>query len=176
MLTSYHDSENKISENQGEILAPSINKLLQIIKPTAQDIFFDLGAGSGKVVMQVFLNSPVKEAHGIEILSTPYQKAHTAIEKVKMDCPYLFENQRKLSILRGSFLEIPFHTATIALINATCFEPTLIWELGKQLNQAPHLHTILSLRPIPSLNSLSFKQAVRIHCSWDASLCYIYQT
>ena len=163
-----------VTETYGEILYPSVNKLIALISLTEQDIFVDLGSGKGQVVIQVFLNSVIKEAYGIELLPELHNRAIAAAERLQSDVPNLFHVSRKISFLSGSFLDIPFTTATVTFINSTCFTQSLLNELGQLIENTPSIHTVLSLRPMNTLKRLAFKEAIRIECSWDSALCYMY--
>lgn len=155
----------KITETYGELLPDSVNKLLQKITITADDVFYDLGSGLGKVVRQVFSHTDVKAAHGIEINTELHAKAtqHTAQN-----------TNRILNFTQGDFLTTPLTDATIVLIASPCFSPSLLHALGERINTTPTIHTVLSLRPIATL-TLPFKKIVRVECSWDTALCYVYQ-
>ena len=172
-----HENPNKINpatETQGEILYPSITKLLSVITLTADDVFIDLGSGTGKITAQVFLMSPVKEAWGIEIVPELHQYAVRASERIQREFLGFFMHGRKLNLLQGSFFDIPFRTATVALINATCFSQMILHRLSKIINETPSIHTVFSLRPLTALTRLVFKKTIRIECSWDSALCYVY--
>lgn len=179
--TKRHFSDNKhkykdASDTYGEILYESANKLISKIHFSENDVFVDLGSGLGKFVIQVFLNSIVKEARGIELISELHQQALTAAEKVKRDIPNVFLGERKLDFTLGDFLNTSFDSATVVFICAPCFSQKTLFTLGKRINEIPSIHTVLSLRPLSSLYHLSFKEAVRVECSWDTALCYIYKT
>jgi len=165
-----------ITETYGEILYPSVNKLISLILLTTQDVFVDLGSGKGQVVIQVFLNSVVKEVYGIELLPKLHTRAITACERLQSELPDFFHGSRKISFLSGSFLDIPFTTATVVFINSTCFTQSLLNELGQRIENTPSIHTVLSLRPLNTLKRFIFKKAIRIECSWDSALCYFYIT
>lgn len=177
----YHDVQRKkssvenVSESYGEILYPSVNKLLSAIKLSERDVFVDYGSGLGKIVIQIFLKSLVKEAYGIEILPELHLYAMKASQKLQHDLPDFYKEDRKLTFLLGNFLEIPLSKATVALVNSTCFTPQLLSDLGKIIEHSPNIHTVLSLRPIHTLQRLVFKKTIRIECSWDTTLCYLYQ-
>jgi len=168
-------NNNNISETYGEILYAGMNKLLSKIKFTDQDIFIDIGSGLGKIVAQVFLHSNVKEAHGIEISPDLHSLATAIAERIQTELPHFYEGNRKLNFILGNFLETPMLPATIAFINAICLPPTLLHALGDIINNTTSIHTVLTTRPIPTLQRLSFKKTIHIQCSWDSALCYVYQ-
>lgn len=167
-------ANNPIYETYGEVLYPSVDKLLRAITLTEKDIFIDLGSGMGKIVIQFFLKSMVKAAYGIELKPDLHQLALNAAARLQCDLPEFYIGGRQLTFLSGSFLETPFTTATVALINPACFPQSLLNKLGTILEDTPSIHTVLSLRPISTLRRLVFMKVIRIECSWDSALCYVY--
>lgn len=179
----YHDTrgrsdsvKNHVCETYGEILYSGVDKILSVIQPSKNDVFVDYGSGLGKIVIHAFLKSLVREAHGIESVPALYQQAMNAAQRLQHELPGFYQGRRKLTFLLGNFLELPLTNVTIALVNATCFTQSLLNELGKILDQTPSIHTVLSLRPISIFERFVFKRTIRIECSWDTALCYVYGT
>lgn len=178
----YHDvpvhgtyADQNIAKTYGEILYPGIDKLLSAITLTDDDVFVDLGSGLGKPVMQVFLKSTVREAYGIEIVPELHQQALLAAQRVENDLPDFYAGGRKCRFLLGDFLELPLTTATVVLICSQCYSQDMLLALSKIINHSTNIHTVLTLRPLPTLRRLPFKEAIRIECSWDTALCYVYR-
>lgn len=163
-----------IAETYGEILYESVSELIYQLTLSANDIFFDLGSGLGKVVTQVFLQSEVKEATGIEINPELYQYALLAAHKVQEDLPEFFSGGRQLRFLQGDFLEVSFEKATVILISSPLFTPETLFILGKMINLNTNINKVISLRPLFSLTRLSMKKVIRVEGSWDSALCYLY--
>jgi 16S rRNA A1518/A1519 N6-dimethyltransferase RsmA/KsgA/DIM1 with predicted DNA glycosylase/AP lyase activity len=155
-----------ITETYGELLPESVNKLLRVISINENDVFLDLGSGLGKVVKQIFFQTRVKEAHGIEINADLHAEAtqHS-----------LQNSNRTLRFTQGDFLTQPLTDATVVLIASPCFSPSILHALGKRINDTSTIHTVLSLRPIATLTRLQFKKIIRVECSWDTALCYVYK-
>lgn len=170
------DRQNKnIAETYGEVLYSSVDKLITTLAMTEQDAFFDLGSGLGKLTIQVFLKSAVKEACGIEIIPELYQHSLRVAHKIQNDLPEFYAGQRKLTFLLGSFLDISLAQATIVFIGSPCFSQKILYPLGNKINSTSSIHTVLSLRPIPNLKRLVFVKTLRLECSWDTALCYVYR-
>lgn len=55
----------------GETSFNRMQMIIDEIKPTAQDVFVDLGSGVGQLVVHMAGGSRVKKAHGIEIAKLP---------------------------------------------------------------------------------------------------------
>ncbi len=163
------------TETHGEILFPSMTKLLSIMALTNQDVFVDLGSGIGKITAQVFLQSNVKEAMGIEIVPHLHQQALHAATQLRAQPLHAIDfSKRKLTFLGGDFLELPLTMTTVVFINAICFSQTMLLSLGDIINRTTSIRQVITLRPIINLERLPFKKAIHIECSWDSALCYVY--
>jgi len=141
-----------IAQSYGEILYPSIAKLLSIIPLHADDVFVDAGSGLGKLALQIFLTSPVKAVYGIEIVARLHQQAILAEQKLREDLLECYQNERELKFILGSMLD----TLSIKIENILS------------------IHTVLTLRPLNLLQRLKFKKILRLEASWDTTLCYVY--
>jgi len=166
--------DRSVSESNGEIFYADINKLLSKVTFAEHDVFVDLGAGLGKMVLQVYLQTAVKEVYGIEILSDLHAKAILAAKRVQQDMRD-FNAGKKLTFLCGDFFEIDFQMATILFINAICFGQDIMIKLGQIINTIPRIHTVITLRPMNNLKRLFLKNTLYLEGSWDSALCYIYQ-
>lgn len=164
-----------VTQANGEILASSMNLLLSKLSLTEDDIFFDLGSGSGKLVLQVFLQTNVKECVGIEVSSALYQQSVCALNQIQQELPLFFADNRKISFVRGDFFETSFAKATILLINSTCFSQAMLIKLSSLINQQTAIRYVLTLRPLYNLKNMKLVKIIRVQCSWDVALCYIYE-
>lgn len=173
---AHNSHKENMSTTYGELLYPSINKILTKINLTPHDVFVDFGSGIGKAAAYMFLTSIVKEVYGIELLPQLHQQALTVADKIRQDLPAFYLDNRKLTFIHGDFLKISFPTATVVLIISTCFDQDLLYQLGNVINNTPSIHTVLTLRPMRNLQRLFFKEAVHVECSWDSALCYIYNS
>lgn len=163
-----------MATTQGEILTPSVTKLLAYLAPTPQDVFIDLGCSVGKIVLQCFLQTAVKAAYGIELVPSLHQQAEQASQQLRHDLPELFANNRTLQFICGNFLTTPFPTATLALVNPICFGQDLLYPLSRLIDNNPTIRAAASLRPLCDPQRLRCTKIIRLECSWDSALCYIY--
>lgn len=175
LLSSLPSTQTLISQSNGEVLPQSVSKLLGFMSLTANDIFLDLGSGAGKIVAQVFLQTEVKKALGVEIVSPLYKQAQQAAAMIQTELPVFYENERVLRFVQGDFLQEPWLNATVVFINSICFTQKMLVLLGKKINQSPTIRLVLTLRPIPTLTRLSFKKVISVEGSWDSALCYLYE-
>lgn len=154
---------SNVSETYGEILYPSVQKITHTIPFTAHDTFLDIGSGLGKAVIQVFLNTDVKTAMGIEI----NPELHAIAKRAAQDLP-------EVSFQCADVKNITLPPATIVLIGSPCFSPALISEISQKLIANKTVHSIFSMRPIES-EEFKFKRALRLEASWDTALCFLYR-
>lgn len=168
------DKKN-ISEKSGEILYPSVKKLLSIINLSAEDVFVDLGSGAGKLALQVFLNTSVHEVVGVEVVPAFHEQAMQAVRIICDDLSQIDGNERKLTFLAGDFFLLPLPAVSVVFINSVCFTQDMLIALCKMINAMPAVRLVLTLRPLQHLRDLIFKKAVKVECSWDSALCYIYE-
>lgn len=163
-------AERKIFPLYGEILYYSMNKLIAEMQIEANDVFYDLGSGVGKIPLQVFLKTTVQKSCGIEALTKRHACALQVYEHVKKDFPEIFINERSLQAICANFLEVDIFDATILYL--ACFESELLLEIGKRADQCKNLKYFISLRPIP--NKLPLKTTIEVDCSFGPASAYIY--
>lgn len=164
---------NKVFLTYGEILYPSVNKMIDYIGEIGpDDVFYDLGSGIGKVALQFFLKTPVKKACGIEASTTRHQYAEKVYEQVKKEFPDLYLGGRELSTINGNFLTSGAEDATIIYTCSTCFSEDLLSDMGKLVDRCPNIRYVVSMKQIPS--KLPLDTTLDIECTWDKTKCYVY--
>lgn len=166
--------KNSINETYGEILYPGLSKIAANIRITQEDVLYDLGSGIGKAALQLFLTTPLKQVHGIEFLPYLHEMAIAALAKSKSEIPLFYQYNKHISFECADFLKTSIKEASIILLASPCFSPSILSQLAKRIDENLKTHTVLTLKPLP-LDQFVFKKAIRIECSWDAALCYIYE-
>lgn len=170
-----YSDKNKVSETDGEILPVGVDTLISLLDLTEQDVFVDLGSGAGKICVQVFLKTAVKESMGVEIVPELHMQAVEAARRIQHELPDFYMGARKLTFLQGDFLQHrTLANATVVLINSTCFTQAMLLALSKKIENARGVRAVVSMRPLPGLQRLRFKKVVRMECSWDSALGYLY--
>lgn len=171
--------KHKVFLTYGEILYPSLNKVIDYMDINENDIFYDFGSGVGKVVLQMFLNTPVKKAVGIEANKERNDGAVKIYSQIKKEFTELFEN-REMDCINKNFLEVDTKDATIIYTCSTLFEPELLADIGNIVDSCPNIKYLVS---IPSVKfdfahvpckTLLVENIMDIDCTWDKTVCYIY--
>lgn len=157
----------------GELLTPSLIKVLNTINITPEDVFLDLGSGMGKLALTVYLRTQMNHVIGVEGSKEYHVQAVNIFQNLRQQVPDLF-SKGKLDLILGNFLDFDFNQASIIYSCSTCFTQELLWLIGDKINQSPNVKQVLSLKPIANLDRLPFKKAIAVECSWDSALCYYY--
>ncbi len=110
--------------NVGEIAPVGVTAILEKIALTSDDKFTDIGSGTGNILAQVLLQSPVKTAIGLEIRSDLAQKSRQALQAAQVKYPRLCS----VEVLTGDVKVLPpetitrLHEATVLFSNNFVFQ------------------------------------------------------
>jgi SAM-dependent methyltransferase len=100
----------------GEIDSQSLINLIEIAQPKQQEIFYDLGSGSGRSSIIAALCFDFAKVVGIEFLSSLYLLAQNQWSLVQAEHPSYAAD---LKFLCGDYFEMDISAADIIFFNAT---------------------------------------------------------
>jgi len=109
--------------NVGEIAPVGVAAMLEAVKLTAQDTFVDIGSGTGSILAQAVLQSPVSKAIGLEIRPSLAQTSRAAMEAAQDRYPRL----RQVQVITGDVKDLTDDTrdrlfqATVMFCNNIVF-------------------------------------------------------
>jgi SAM-dependent methyltransferase len=176
----------------GEILYESVEFLLDVLKLTPDDVFYDLGCGVGKMVVQVYLTSPAKKSVGIELSDTRCACAQKIIKPItglyevcakaendirkKLDKKAVKVSGKKtVKILKQNMLEADISDATAIFICATCFSEELMQQLADKLAGLEEGLRIITLKQFPAHADLKLKETFTLPMTWSKTTpVYMY--
>jgi precorrin-6B methylase 2 len=159
----------------GEIPYDSLQVILdnELIGPN--DVFYDFGSGCGKVVTQVYLNTPVKKAVGIEASFTRYNGSVRMMQKFKttdayIDRKYNAKSRRNIAFINKNFLKVNVSDATVIYMCATCFAPDLMDKLVRKFAQINRVGLrVITLKKLPDheKHGFRFDRGYKLPMSWS---------
>jgi hypothetical protein len=170
----------------GEIPYDSLQVILDNERFGPNDIFYDLGSGVGKVVTQVYLNTPVKKAVGIELSGSRHAGAVKMLKNFKQTDAYNDrkrngKTKRTLAFAQQDFLKANINDATIIYMCSTCFPPELMTGLIKKFQKINRQGLrIITLKVLPDYenNGFRFERRYKLPMSWskqsNVSAVYVY--
>lgn len=158
----------------GEILPKSVSAILEDLKLTENDVFYDLGSGVGKVTLQVYLESPVKKSVGVELSPTRHAYAMKVYGKLK-DAGKL-QNNRDLVFLEENIMETKIDDATVIFLCSTCFSSELMDVLAHKIKHLKKGTKILTLKDFHKPEGLKLIKTYTLPMTWtEASAVHLYQ-
>ncbi len=166
--------KDNICITYGELLYPSVKKIIRKLQPQKTDVFLDLGSGLGKCAVQVFMQSDMQKVMAIEAASALHQQALAVKATVQKDFPDFWQDNRALDFYCDNFLTHDWDGATLVYSCSTCFTRELLDAIGEKINAQKQVQQVLSLRPLPTLTRLRLQQVFSVECSWDSALCFHY--
>lgn len=154
----------------GEILAESVNDLINHAKFTADDTFYDFGCGRGKACMQVALQTPAT-AIGVDLSSTRIAIAERAKQLLKEK--YQIDLGERLTYKQESFITTELAPKNVVIYAcATCFPEKLMTEIGDKIAAQPTGARLYTLKQITGKTNTAERTW---KMSWSSSTnCYYY--
>lgn len=145
----------------GEILQSGISLILSKIILTPDDLFLDLGSGTGRVVLQVYLEKGVSSC-GIEFI----EKRHKIAEQSLLDLQSKV-NHPLILFIQGDFFTMDWSQATIIFMCNTCFSPEMTEKIKKKMLTCKKLRYVIVLREFYTKPDwLTVQDNFMVPCTW----------
>ena len=162
----------------GEVLPESFQKILAAVEPKKNEVFYDLGSGTGKAVFLSALLFPFSKVVGIEKLSELWQTSRLIQNKFDQEVRPGLPNEKKdlkINLVRGDFLEVDFFDADIIFAHSTCFHDEFMDHLQRRflhLKKGARIITVTKNLTLPILDYIK----TEVHrLSWGNSTIHYYQ-
>ncbi len=109
----------------GEVTYDGFKAMLALADPKADEVFYDLGSGTGKAVILASLFVPFKKLIGIEVIKDLYDASNSILlqyEKLISENPAILTYRPMISYIHSDFNDADFSDADIIYMNSTCFD------------------------------------------------------
>jgi|GEM_PF-896276 len=159
----------------GEILYDSLQYILDKESFGPTDVFYDFGSGVGKVVIQVYLNTPVRKAIGIELSISRNNRALSALDSFKKT-PYFSRynhtniEEREIDFYHENILKTDISDATIIYMASSCFAPELLEKLVRKFEEINRKGLkIITFKELPDYQAHGFQldRTYSLPMSWS---------
>ena len=162
----------------GEIPFNSLQTILDDLKLTDQDVFYDLGSGVGKTVVQVALTTPAKKIVGIELSPTRNMRVRKVM--IVLERENIIPANKEFALEAGNFLDADLNDATIIYMCSTCYSPELMQSIVDKLSAIPGENKlrIVTLKKLPDNNAFKLIKDYRLPMTWSkkkGSPVFIYK-
>lgn len=164
---------NGSSPVYGEMTSEGIDILNQELNLGAQDVFYDLGCGVGKIVVQLYLDTPLKKCVGVEL--SPTRIRHAEQVKSKLGEKKLLSEKRQLEFRKENMLETGVDDATAIYVSSTCFSEAFMKNVVDKLAQLKPGLKLVTLSRLPENNVFELVKEMIIPMSWsNTTTVYIH--
>lgn len=160
----------------GEIPFATWKAMVMRANPKHDAVFFDLGSGTGRVVMQSHLLFNFKKSIGVELLAGLHDQACDVAEKFANEIEPQIRHEfgdRELHLFHESFFDVDLSEADLVLINHPIKDRDLFFKLEEKLLQElkPGTKIITIIR---ALENPRFKQVgnEKYDFSWGESTAH----
>lgn len=157
----------------GEITIDGAHKLLQEINMQKDDVFYDVGSGFGKFVVQTYLETQAQKCVGIEMSKTRYAFACKALQKLQETAG---DKTRTLAFFNQNMLEATLEDATVIYISSTCFSSEFMQQMAEKCIKLKKVRSIFTLKRFYNEKGLKQVAHYKIPMSWgNGKLISVYE-
>lgn len=159
----------------GELTVAGVTELARYLEMGGQDVFYDIGSGIGKLVLQLACTLRLKRIVGIEIAGERYDASRIALERARglgllktADCVFRHEDALKSDL----------SDATVVYTCSTCFPDALLYRLASKVAQLTTNPPFITLKPLhpKKPRSLELIDGIDLAASWSPRLsAYVYR-
>ena len=158
----------------GEILYDSMQALIDDLKLTKNDIFYDMGSGIGKSVVHVYLTTKVKKSCGIELSKTRFDCSEQVKNEMKKQ--KLIHKKRILEFKYEDIVESDISDATVVYMCSTCYPQKLMEDLTRKLENGKKKLKVLTLKQLAKSEKFKIKKTYNLPMTWSkSSSVYSYE-
>jgi len=166
-------ARSKGSPTYGELMTTATLRLLTQLELGPADVFVDLGAGVGKVVMLAASGTAVGRARGVELSARRVGLAREALELAEREGLVGFD---QVEFVEGDMLGVPLADATVIYTCSTAFSDTFMGKLHDRLATLPRLRKLVSLQDFEDPSGFELVEIYRLDASWKRrTKVYVYE-
>lgn len=166
-----------VEKTYGEILYDSVEELIKQLGINSSDVFYDLGSGTGKLVMQVYANTPVNKAYGIEFFQDRSYAAEKALKRMYVIAPHLLNTDRLISHQIQNIKDVHYmDNATIIFMCSTCFPSALMEIVYNKIKNNQNLRHIITTETKTHddfKKILPNTKIITLPCTWSKEVRWI---
>jgi hypothetical protein len=170
--------ERKLRGNRsvvyGELAPNGVRKLLRWLRPGKTDVFYDLGSGVGKLVLELGMAAGVRKCVGIEVAGSRWNGSQSAAMEAKKKG---WIQAKRLEFRKESFLDSDLTDATILYSCSTCFSARLMERLGRKIAGLNRRLIFVTFQMLPRpRRRFELVRKLSLDTSWRTQVtAYVYE-
>jgi SAM-dependent methyltransferase len=154
---------SKGSPIYGEMMPAATEHLLRFLDLGAGDVFYDLGAGSGKVVLQAAMTAPLRKAVGVELSATRVGLARSALKAARRR---RLLRARACAFRQEDFLHTYLADATVIYTCSTAFSFRFMAMLAERVAGLRRQLRFVTLQELEDPRGFELIEVLRLDMSW----------
>jgi hypothetical protein len=151
------------SATYGELMPAATEHLIHHLSLGPDDVFYDLGSGVGKVVLQVAMTAPVARCVGIEMMRRRHRIAQRMLERLREQD---LLRARECRLRCSDFMRARIGDATVVYTCSTAFSTKFMNQLAARLARLPAGIRWISTQDIDDNDWFCLEDVLRLDMSW----------
>jgi hypothetical protein len=174
----HNNSESVKDLLYGEVPFKTLEEILKKANPVENGVFFDLGSGTGRIVIAMNLLSNFSKTVGVELLEILHQKACEVKKEFENHVvPKIpnYDKNREINFLNASILDVDLSEADFVFMNHPFKDRDLFAKLEEklisELKKGTKIVTIIRKLENPKIK---FINSQKYNFSWGESTAYFH--
>ena len=156
----------------GELEDDAALSLLRALKLGPDDVFVDLGSGTGRIPLLAACGTTVGGAVGVELARPRHEVAVGLPDDLLAQLPAVDRARyaQRVEFRHADLRSVDLSDATVIYAGATCFSDPMMASLCRHVrDSAPRLRRLAATRPLPAPFDRSFPPVAEVHlaASWS---------
>jgi len=173
---------NQNSAVYGELTTEGVHSLIEILDLSAEDVFWDLGCGVGKAVVQVALETNVRASMGVELSTSRIKHGLASLEALQNSSRKWQKDEQdridtiagnRLSLVCGDISKTSFKNGTHVYAGSLLFPDSLMVDIAVSLmDPQSKAKTFSTLRKFPEEVEEKYKRRLKLWKTVDISVSW----
>ena len=155
----------QLGSTYGELTPAGTQRVVEELDLSGRDVFYDLGSGVGKVVLQVAMSVPVRKCVGVEYIESRCRAARRVLREARSQGLIL---ARRTSYRAENFVRSNIADATAVFACSTCYSRHLMVQLARKIASARKPVKVVTTRDFHmGHRGFEFVRRLRLRTSWS---------
>ncbi len=162
----------------GEVTPQSVWEMLHTIEAKPNEVFYDLGSGTGKGVLYAAILFEFAKCKGIEYLEELHKAAEASVPRYRETILPLLtskKNHPEISFTCADLRTQDISDADIVFSHCTCFSPELMEAMTQKLLRLKSGSRIITISRGVESPELHYMGFIPVRMAWGNASAYFYQ-
>lgn len=157
----------------GEMMPAATGHMIDYLGLGERDVFYDLGSGSGKVVLHAAMSAPLRKSVGIELSLTRVNQARAVLKEARRRG---LVRARACVFRHQDLLEADLGDATVIYTCSTAFSLRFMNLIARKVERLGRALRFVTLQELEERRRFELVDVLRLDMSWKRkSAVYVYR-